>query len=91
MSGQAAEPSLVQQRLALQRERTIAMVLLVFQVVGTAFIAFAVIVDSRDWYWWALVAACGVVVAVGARRFRRANAAINDFAKRHGRDAGRQR
>ncbi|MCK2031247.1 hypothetical protein [Microbacterium galbinum] len=90
MSGQATEPSLVRQRLALQRERTIAIILMVLQALGTAIIAFAIIVDSRDWYWWALVAACGVVVAVGVRRLRRANTAIHEFEARHGADAGRQ-
>ncbi|WP_312675422.1 hypothetical protein [Microbacterium sp.] len=86
-------PSLIRQRLALQRRRTWAIVLAVFWTVSAAWwLSSGLLTDARALdVMRVAVGAVSVVLAVAyALTVRRALRDIRDFEARHGADAGRR-
>lgn len=91
MSEPTAEPSLIRQRMVLRRAQILLIVAVVGQSLGCAFVAFAIIVDNREWYWWVLLAVLLGSLVYNVQNLRRASRATRSFEQTHGRDAGMQR
>lgn len=86
------EPSLVQQRMALERRRNGGVYTLVFSSVMTVGWIVAFLLDAPAGLWRVLsiiVFAAGVIV--GIVETRRARRALRAFEDRHGPDAGVRR
>ncbi|WP_203138146.1 hypothetical protein [Microbacterium sp. JZ31] len=83
--------SLIQQRIAVERERISALVLLASAVplllLGCVLLAF----DPGRWYSWLTTAGWVVLCLIAAARYIRARRRIRAFEAAHGKDAGRQR
>lgn len=90
MSEPAAEPSLIQQRMALQRQRNFALYMIVFSAIMTAAWGFVVVLDPSGLYRWISLAVFGIGVIIGVFELRKARRAIGEFEGRHGRHAGLQ-
>ncbi|WP_311260489.1 hypothetical protein [Microbacterium sp. WCS2018Hpa-9] len=90
MSEPNAEPSLIQQRMALQRRRNFALYTIVFSAVMVAGWVVTIAIDSSAPYRWISLAVFGAGVGVGISQLRKARRAIGEFEGRHGRRAGLQ-
>lgn len=90
MSEPDAEPSLIQQRMALQRQRNFTLYTIVFSVVMFAGWAVTIAIDSSAPYRWISLVVFGAGVGVGIFELRKARRAIGEFEGRHGRRAGLQ-
>ncbi|MFJ2543730.1 hypothetical protein [Microbacterium sp. NPDC087589] len=90
MSEPAADPSPIQQRMALQRQRNFALYTIVFSAVMFPGWAVTIAIDSSAPYRWISLAVFGAGVALGVSQMRRARRAIGEFEGRHGRRAGLQ-
>lgn len=90
MSEPAAEPSLIQQRMALQRRRNFALYMIVFSAIMTAAWAFVVVLDPSALYRWISLAVFAIGVVVGVFELRTARRTIGEFEGRHGSRAGLQ-
>lgn len=82
-----SEPSLIQQRLALQRRRVFAIVPLALWGFAFALAIFNLAMGSPN--WWILVAGAGFVI-YGLVLLRRSRRDIQAFEAHHGADAGIQ-
>jgi ABC-type nickel/cobalt efflux system permease component RcnA len=85
------EKILIQQRLALGRERVFAIAAMVIGGVGMALVVVTLVTGSAEtWFPWIQAAAWLLIGAGGVwsmRRYRRRMAA---FEAEHGPDAGKQ-
>lgn len=89
MSEPGAEPSLIQQRMALQRRRSWAIYTIVFSAVMSAGWTVVLVLDGGLWRLVGVVLFL-VGIGLGIFEYRRAVAAIREFEDRHGVDAGIQ-
>lgn len=90
MSESAAEPSLIQQRMALQRRKNFALHTIVLSAVMAAAWAVVIMLDPSAPYRWISFVVFGAGVVVGVFELRKARRAIGEFEGRHGRHAGLQ-
>lgn len=90
MSEPNAEPSLIQQRMALQRQRNIALYTSVLSAVMFAGWAVTIAIDSSAPYRWISLAVFGAGVGFGVSQMRKVRRAISEFEGRHGSGAGLQ-
>ena len=90
MSEPSAEPSLIQQRMALQRRKNFALYTIVFSTVMLAGWGVAIALDPSALYRWISLVIFGVGIGVGIFELRKARRAIEEFEGRHGRRAGLQ-
>lgn len=89
MSESNAEPSLIQQRMALQRKRSWAIYTIVFSAVMLTGSAVVLLLDGGPWRFIG-IALFLVGIGLGIVEYRRAATAIRDFEDRHGPGAGTQ-
>lgn len=82
--------SLIQQRIAIERERSSALVLISLAVPLLLICGVLLAVDVGRWSSWLTTAANAVLSAVAVTRLLRARRTIREFEATHGRDAGRQ-
>lgn len=88
---QAEQPrSLIQQRLGLQRRRSILTVGFVLQLLGMAMYTVSIVL-GREWFWW-----LGLVVFVAAlglttQQLRAVRCDTREFEERNGPEAGVQK
>ncbi|WP_447647239.1 hypothetical protein [Microbacterium forte] len=85
-----SEPSLIQQRIALQRRKNFALYTIVFSAVLVAGWGVAIMLDPSAVYRWISLVVFGAGVGVGIFELRKARRAIGEFEDRHGRRAGLQ-
>ena len=90
MSEPSAEPSLIQQRMALQRRKNFAIYSIVFSAIMVAGWVVTLVLDPSALYRWFGPAIFGVGVFIGIFELRKARRAIGEFEGRHGRRAGLQ-
>ncbi|PCE15402.1 hypothetical protein AUC47_13975 [Microbacterium sp. SZ1] len=90
MSEPDAEPSLVQQRMALQRRRNFAIYTIGSSIVLGAICVTLFFTSGGDVRGWIAAALFAVGLGLGIRDLLRANAATGEFESRHGKDAGKQ-
>lgn len=90
MSEPSAEPSLIQQRMALQRRRSFAIYSIVFSAVMVAGWVVTLVLDPSALCRWIGPAVFGAGVLIGIFELRKARRAIGEFEGRHGRCAGLQ-
>lgn len=86
------EPSLIQQRMALERRRNRGVYAIVFSSVMTVAWMVALLLDAPAGLWRVLsiiVFTAGIIV--GVVETRRARRALRAFEDRHGPDAGVRR
>lgn len=78
--------SLIQQRLAFERDRLFGWLTV---ALGTLFCAFGVwmTMSGRPWYAFG-IAAFAVSIMLGVRRIRRADRTREAFERQHGKNAG---
>jgi len=89
MSEPNAEPSLIQQRMALQRRRSWAIYTIVFSALMLAGSIVVLLLDGGLWRFIG-VALFLIGIGLGIFEYRRAATAIYDFDDRHGPGAGTQ-
>lgn len=90
MSEPTAEPSLIQQRIALQRRKNFALYTIVFSTVLLAGWVVAIALDPSAVYRWISLVVFGAGVGAGIFELRNARRAIGEFEGRHGSRAGLQ-
>ncbi|WP_372969820.1 hypothetical protein [Microbacterium sp.] len=90
MSEPSAEPSLIQQRMALQRRKNFAIYSIVFAAIMFAGWVVTLVLDPSALYRWIGPAVFGVGVLIGIFELRKARRAIGEFEGRHGSRAGPQ-
>jgi hypothetical protein len=90
MSEPGADPSLIQQRIALQRRKNFALYTIVFSTVLLAGWVVAIALDPSAVYRWISLVVFGAGVGVGIFELRKARRAISEFEGRHGSRAGLQ-
>ncbi|WP_311243911.1 hypothetical protein [Microbacterium sp. WCS2018Hpa-23] len=90
MSEPNAEPSLIQQRMALQRRKNFAVYSIVFSAIMVAGWVVTLVLDPSALYRWIGPAVFGAGVIIGILELRKARRAIGEFEGRHGRRAGLQ-
>jgi len=90
MSEPSAEPSLIQQRMALQRRRSFALYTIVFSAVMVAGWVVMIVLDPNALYRWIGPVVFGAGVITGILELRKARRAIGEFEGRHGSRAGLQ-
>lgn len=90
MSQPSAEPSLIQQRMALQRRKNFALYSIVFSAVMVAGWVVTIMLDPSALYRWVGPAVFGIGVVIGIFELRKARRAFGEFEGRHGRRAGLQ-
>jgi hypothetical protein len=84
-------PSLIQQRMALQRRRNYAMYTLVSSTVLAALWVGILVVDGNELWRWLGAVAFGASMVVGFVELVRARKDTRDFEDRNGPDAGVQK
>ena len=87
MSEPTAEPSLIQQRMVLQRRRSWAIYTIVFSALMLTGWTVVLVLDGGVWRLIG-VALFLIGIGVGIVEYRRAVAAIREFEDRHGPGAG---
>lgn len=86
----APSPSLVQQRLSVQRVATLALIQLVITSVLTLGWVAVIIVENGDRTWsWISAAAFAAFAVFSAFRLRSARRSIRTFDEENGPDGGR--
>lgn len=83
-------PSLIQQRMALQRRRNWAIYSIVFSGLMLVGWTVVMVLDGGAWRWLG-VGLLAVGIVVGIVEFRRTAAATREFEAAHGPGAGIQR
>ncbi len=85
----AATPSLVIQRLALERAGVVGVVVVVAAGIGLILSLLILVLGGSVWTWIAIVVFVALLI-VGVRQRAVARAALTQFEAANGRDAGRQ-
>ncbi|MGJ0387828.1 hypothetical protein [Microbacterium sp. CGR1] len=83
--------SLIQQRIAIERLRTLALLGLSIGVAAMLVAIFVTLTDIGSWSGWALLAGSVAVVSVNIAAYLRAQRQLHGFEAEHGHGAGSQR
>lgn len=84
------EQSLIQQRLALGRERVFAIVAMALGGIGLVLAAVALVQGAAGWPQWLQAVAWLLIGGSGVRSWRRSRRRVAEFEAEHGPDAGKQ-
>lgn len=87
---QGGAPSLIQQRMRLDRDRTAAIWTIVAAVVYIPLSVVGLVDDPTDLLRWAMIVIGTMALVYGFVSLRRARRRTREFEAEHGTDAGRQ-
>ncbi|GAA1845763.1 hypothetical protein [Agromyces salentinus] len=89
MDDQGAKPSLIMQRMAIERVRIFGIGLLGLSIVGTVF-GVVQLIAGGGWIFVLQLVIGAVLIGFASWQLRTARQRLSEFEARNGRDAGKQ-
>ena len=82
--------SLIQQRIALDRNRVVSILFVALGGLGLLFGVFLILMDPSRWTTWAMLVPWLIFASTGVVRLVQYRTALRAFESEHGVDAGKQ-